>query len=428
MSLPVSMQYNLGGSQAIPSRTRLARFDSTNSSYVSESNNKIIIPISADGFINTEDAYLYMTITNNSTTQPATLDGNAACVINKVDIAVQGSSGKVETLDRYSLYHLYDELWNMSSEELNWLNATSGGCVIQESPLGWSPIGDALAAGGGAASWTVKLKCGFLNDLYKKALPQGLPQFQLEITLNSAVSAFTHHASAAAHSYTVNNVRFYAPVYQILDESIMAQYNNQLRSSATSWVGKAVGTIINSSATGASVQSFQLNPSYKSLNALVTLNRQADKIAAAASDCNTAFNLTGVTEFKYVLNGMNTPSDGIQFTAATDLARAYIEGAKSHAPHGHAYAKNHGLTALRFGAGNAIGAAAGSGCLAVSLKRFTSDPNLIFQGLNTAASSAPSTLQVTFDSNNAAAQDVTTFAYYDCMWTLTPDGMVVATF
>jgi len=428
MSLPESMQYNLGGQASVPARTRLARFDSTNTSYVSESNNKIIIPVSADGFISTADSYLYMTITNNSTTQPATLDGNIACVINKIEISVQGSSGKVETMDRYSVYHLYDQLWNMSSEELTFLNATAGGCVIQESPLGWSPIGDSLAAGGGQASWTMKLKMGFLNDLFQKALPMTLPQFQLEITLNSATAALTHHASAAAHTYTITNARYYAPVFQILDENVMANYTQSLRSQTISWVGQCVGTIINTNATGASTQSFQLNPRYQSLNALVTCQRQADKISAAASDCNTAMNMLGVEKYQYRINGENMPSDGIDYTASTDIARAYREASRSMAKHGHVYAKSHGLTALRFQSANAIGTGSGSGSMSVALKRFSDDKRLIFQGLNTSTNSAPTTLQVTYASTNNAVSDLTTFALYDCMWILSPDGMVVATF
>ena len=94
-NLPQSMQYTLTGADTIPSTTRLHRWDSTNSSYVSESNNVAHIPIAADGFIDSSNGYLFMTITNNSTTQPANLDGNGVCVINKLEISVQGSSGKV---------------------------------------------------------------------------------------------------------------------------------------------------------------------------------------------------------------------------------------------------------------------------------------------------------------------------------------------
>ena len=120
-SLPTSMLYSITGSDSIPSRTRLSRFDATNSSYNSGSNNKILIPVSADGFIDTSKSYLYFKLTNNSTSAADAgikLDGNAACVIDKLEIAVAGSS-IVETIDRYNIYHLMEQDWNSSINDLN---------------------------------------------------------------------------------------------------------------------------------------------------------------------------------------------------------------------------------------------------------------------------------------------------------------------
>ena len=114
-SLPMSMRYTITGSDAIPSRTRLSRFDATSSSYASNSNNKILIPVQADGFLDTTKSYLYVKVKSNHAdggNVVCNFDGNVASIIDKVEISIAGSSGKVETLERYNLFHLYDQGWN----------------------------------------------------------------------------------------------------------------------------------------------------------------------------------------------------------------------------------------------------------------------------------------------------------------------------
>ena len=57
-SLPLSMRYSVSGSDAIPAKTNLSRFDATSSSYNSASNNKILIPVNAgDKFLDVSKGY-----------------------------------------------------------------------------------------------------------------------------------------------------------------------------------------------------------------------------------------------------------------------------------------------------------------------------------------------------------------------------------
>ena len=244
-SLPTSMLYSITGSDSIPSRTRLSRFDATNSSYNSGSNNKILIPVSADGFIDTSKSYLYFKLTNNSTSAADAgikLDGNAACVIDKLEIAVAGSS-IVETIDRYNIYHLMEQDWNSSINDLTFSQAVYGG----GAPALEAVSQGAAVAEGGSSHFCVKLNCAFLNSYYHKALPMGLPQITIQITLASGVQALiSQNADLAVNTYSLDEVRYYAPVYTILDEQIMAQYSQQISSSPTAFIGQSAGTIINS--------------------------------------------------------------------------------------------------------------------------------------------------------------------------------------
>ena len=435
-SLPMSMRYTITGSDAIPSRTRLNRFDATSASYASNSNNKILIPVQADGFIDTSKSYLFLKVQSDHTSagnNSVKLDGNVASIIDKLEISVSGSSGKVETLDRYNVYHLYDQVWNSGLEDITYQQAVNGGCA---PALDWSGLGAELAVAGAVANFKVlalKLKSGFLNSYFGKALPMGLPQFTIEITLASGVQAFVASgADVANNHYTVSEARFYAPVYQILDDGIMAQYKNQIASSPTMWVSQSYDTIINTITATASKQTKQLNASYRSLNGMVSLMRPSANMNSAVKHINTAFNITGVVSYLYRIGGVQFPSDSLDIesvegrTAGLNISRVYMEASKTLAPHGHTHAKTTAVNQTRFVKADATGST-GAGSLCISLTRF-SDDRLVNLGLNTAGSSAPSTLEVDFGSNTPAAQDLTTFALYDCVWIMNPNGTVERSF
>jgi hypothetical protein len=443
-SLPLSMRYSVTGADAIPSRTRLNRFDATSSSYASNSNNKILIPVQADGFIDATKSYLYLKVQSNHTSgnnAAVKLDGNVAALIDKIEIAVAGSSGKVETLDRYNIFHLYDQTWNSGVEEITYQQAVNGGSA---PALEWVAQGAALANTGGHGGVSdfkvlaLKLKSGFLSSYFGKAMPQGLPQFTIEITLADGIQAFiAQNADVAVNTYNVSECRFYAPVYQILDEQVMAAYSRQITSQPTMWVAQSYSTIINTVAAIASKQTMQLNASFRSLNGMVSLMRPSGNINNKEKNVLTAFNITKVVSYLYRIGGQQYPQDAIDINsvettanganAGLNISRAYMEAAKTLAPHGHTHAKSTAVSQLRFITADAAGDAVGAGSLCINLTRF-SDDRLVNLGLNTSGSSAPSTLEIDFGAAAPAAQDLTTFCLYDCVWMLNPNGTVERSF
>lgn len=439
-SLPMSMRYTITGADAIPSRTRLSRFDATSSEYTSNSNNKILIPVQADGFIDTSKSYLYLKVQSLHTSagnHAVNFDGNVAAVIDKLEISVSGSSGKVETLDRYNVYHLYDQVWNSGVEDITYQQAVNGGSA---PALEWDAKGATLSKTGGHNNVSdfkilaVKLKSGFLNSYFNKALPMGLPQFTIEITLADGIQAFiAANADVAVNTYKVSQARFYAPVYQILDEGVMGAYTRQIQSSPTMWVSQSFSTIINTVAAQAAKQTLQLNASFRSLNGLITLMRPSANINNKLKNVLTAFNITGVVSYLYRIGGIQYPSDTIDLNSVEatanglDISRAYMEAGKTLAPHGHKHSKTTAVSQTRFIAADAAGDDVGAGSLCVSLVRFADD-RLVNLGLNTAGSSAPSTVEIDFGSTTPAAQDTTTYALYDCVWIMNPNGMVERSF
>jgi len=432
-SLPLSMRYSITGADSINSKTKLHRFDSTSASYNSASNNKILIPVAADSFIDTANSYLYCQITNNAVdaagADKSSFCFNANSIIEKLEIAVSGSSGKVETIDRYNLFAVSDDLWNSGPAELVHLQATAGGNTPSYPES--NALGFALSEGGAAGNAltvALKLKGAFLDAYYGKALPQGMPQFTIEITLADHKNAFVAAGAASPLTYTVDNVRFYAPCYNILDEGIMSSYAQQLSSSPTMWMGESVGTIINSIAAAGGKQVSQINASYRSLNALISIMRSTGDVGVSLNNGISRSTLNNITEFVYRIKGELFPSDSIEYST-TNVSRAYIENLKAWAHHGEARAKTTAVSLTQF---NKIGTAAGSagadtdghGMMSLSLKRFN-DERLVNVGMDTSGSSAPSTLEITF-SASPAANDLTTLAKHDVMFVLQPNGVIQA--
>lgn len=441
-SLPMSMRYTITGADAIPSRTRLSRFDATSSTYASNSNNKILIPVQADGFLDTTKSYLYVKVQSKHTdagSVACNFDGNVASIIEKVEISVAGSSGKVETLDRYNLYHLYNQVWNSGVEDITYQQAVNGGSA---PALEWTALGAQLEVAGGVAAavnnadfaiLAIKLNSGFLNSYFNKALPQGLPQFTIEITLASGTTAFVYGANNANLNYEVSEARFYAPVYQILDENVMGAYTRQITSSPTMWVAQSYSTIINVLAAIGSKQTLQLNASFRSLNGMITLLRPSGNMNNKEKNILTATNITKVVSYLYRIGGQQYPQDNLDITSITtqtaglNISRAYMEASKTLAPHGKTHAHSTAVSKTRFCAADAAGAAVGAGSLCINLTRF-SDDRLVNLGLNTAGNSAPSTLEVDCGGSAPAPQDATTFCLYDCVWVMNPNGMIERSF
>ena len=431
-SLPLSMRYSVSGADAIPAKTTLSRFDATSSSYNSGSNNKILIPVNAgDKFLDVSKGYLHFNVVSNHTDAGAVtalMIGNGACVISKMEIACAGSSGKVESIDNYNVYHLYDGLWKSNVNDLTYLQAVAGaGAPALESKA----RGVALTkAAGSSVNCCIALKGAFLNPYYGKALPAGMNQFTIEITLDSLKNAFVESGASAdaPFTFTLSEVRYYAPTYQVLDEQIMASYAQQVSSQPIMWIGESVNAITNTIAAATGKQTLQINSSYRSLNGLCTLIRTSASLENMNKNSLNAVNIDKVTSYKYRIMSESYPSDDID-VSATNTGRAYIEASKVFAPHGKAQSVCSAVSLTQFKAAATADAvnldAACHGSLCVDLKKF-SDERLVMAGLDTSAG-GPSTIEMTF-SSAPLASTATTLALHDRMFIHAPNGVITAQF
>ena len=425
-ALPMSMRYALQSVDAVPSTLTLRRFDANNgASWTPSGANEIRIPVQADGFLDVNKHYLYMTITNNDDAATA-LQGNIGCVIEQLRIESQGV--ELERIDRYNLLNNNAPFWNGSLNKAVCMNSALSG--------GAEPTGDAKVFSAGGVSITnahsknlvlaLELS-GFLSHHHNKALPQGIAQFEIIIRLQDAVTALKGNGSAPA--YTITNPRFYCPVYTIDDAGIMNQYRQMVGARGVNWTGDTYKTYINSITDSAGTQVLQINDRSSSLLSLISFIRKADLIAAKNNNGLACTTVKGVDKYHYQIGGVNYPQSGVDVAIGANglnIGRIYNEGLKAFASDGFPYGESL-ITAVKFVKTSADGAADGAdsscSCVAVDLKRFD-DNRLSLVGLNTARNSVPNTLELLTSTDLEGASDVTTYAKCEAEYFMAPDGRI----
>ena len=467
-NLPASMRYSVTSVPAVEASSTLARFDSSNgnSGFSATGADQIRIRVKADGFMDTSKHYLFFKV--NTTTAGANIDGDANCFFDRVSIESNGVL--IEQIDRYALYSGIKRNWDSDNSELikscgesgadylkanqavgafadvagadvaallasvntqkdAFIAATNG--LALETAL--SNLGDALVAAE-SKEFAIQLNSGMLKNVYEKALPEGLNEFEIILRLKSATSAVVG-TGAGNNDYTIDNPRLYCPVYKIENGDVMASFRNAMAAQGVSWVGMTAKTYINSMANSANKQIFQINDRSQSLCGLVSAIRSNDADTARLDYSNTAtlVNFAGghVQSYVYKLMGQNYPQSEIEMNLAENglnVSRAYEEAMKAWARPGHKYS-NCNVTLNQFksvknaytSAVNSASMDAGKGLVSVDLKVFD-EKTLRMTGINTAQYGAPGTLEITMSGAPGAVQDITTYALIQAIYVVNPNG------
>jgi hypothetical protein len=444
-NIPRSMRYGLQSATAIQASTVLARFSSINgTSFTPAGSNQIRIRVSAQGFLDGEKHYLQFTITN--ATAAMHVDTHAGSFIDRMRIEANGVV--VEEINSYGLYNSIQQTYNSDLSKV-FKNATQSGsaqleCVNLDS-AGTTENGKIIKAEVGALGeefssghskvFTIQLESGLLKNHHKKALPDGLVELDLILTLagnNQAVVA----ASGSAPTWTLSDPALFAPVYRIENADVMAAYRQTVQAGGLMWSGTTAKTYINSVANSAGTKSLQINDRSLSCLGLVTALRDAgvnsviDKYANGAYGYNDG---TGtVTRMKYQINGVNYPQSDIDIVAAADglnVGRAHEESIKALARDGMPYSEGTVSRHQLKGSVNDVFASATDtastavpkGLLAVSLKKFD-DAMLRMTGLNTSANSSPNVLEIVHTAFAAGGLEATTFSICEAFFQMSPNG------
>ena len=467
-NLPASMRYSVTSVPAVEASSTLARFDSSNgnSGFSATGADQIRIRVKADGFMDTSKHYLFFKV--NTPTAGANIDGDASSFFDRMTIESNGVL--IEQIDRYALYSGIKRNWDSDNSELikacgesgadylkanqavgafanvagadvaallasvntqkdAFIAATNG--LALETAL--SNLGDALVAAE-SKEFAIQLNSGMLKNVYEKALPEGLNEFEIILRLKSATGAVVG-TGAGNNDYTIDNPRLYCPVYKIENGDVMASFRNAMAAQGASWVGMTAKTYINSMANSANKQIFQINDRSQSLCGLVSAIRSNDADTQRLDYSNTAtlVNFAGghVQSYVYKLMGQNFPQSEIEMNLAENglnVSRAYEEAMKAWARPGHKYS-NCNVTLNQFkslknaytSATNPAAMDGGKGLVSVDLKVFDSK-ELRMKGINTAVSGAPGTLEITMSGAPGAVQDITTYALIEAVYVVNPNG------
>ncbi len=439
-NIPKSMRYGLQSATAIQASTVLARFSSINgTTFTPAGSNQIRIRVSAMGFLDGEKHYLQFTITN--ATAAMFVDTHAGSFIDRMRIEANGVV--VEEINSYGLYNSIQQTYNSDLSKV-FKNATeSGSGQLEIKDVGDGVAGTIVKAEVGALGeefttghskvFCIQLQSGLLKNHHKKALPDGLVELDIILTLagnNQAV------LSAGAATWTLSDPALFAPVYKVENADVMNAYRQTVASEGIMWSGNTCKTYINSVALAAGTKSLQINDRSLSCLGLITALRASGVNSAIAKYSNGAYgykdSATGVLQrFKYQINGVNYPQSDIDVVVGDNglnVGRAHEESLKALAKDGKPYSEanvsrhqlkgsvNDGYTS----ATNTKSTEVPKGLISVSLKKF--DDNMLrMTGLNTSANSSPNVLEMTHAAWNADLE-ATTFSLVEAFYQMAPNG------
>ena len=443
-NIPKSMRYGLQSATAIQASTVLARYSSINgTSFTPAGSNQIRIRVSAMGFLDGEKHYLQFTITNAAAGM--FVDGHAGSFIDRMRIEANGVV--VEEINSYSLYNSIQQTYNSDLSKVFKNAVQSGAAQLEITNLDSNDASDDKKiikaevgslgeefSTGHSKVFCIQLESGLLKNHHKKALPDGLVELDIILTLagnNQAVIA----ANGSAPTWTLSDPALFAPVYKIENADVMNAYRQTVASEGVMWSGQTAKTYINAVANSAGTKSLQINDRSLSCLGLVTALRDAGVNSVIEKYANGAYGYNDGTgtcnRFKYQINGVNYPQSDCDIVATANglnVGRAYEESVKALAKDGKAYSDANVSRHQLKGSVNDTYAAADThstevpkGLLSVSLKKF--DDNMLrMTGLNTSANSSPNVLEFTHTAFAAGGLEATTFSIVEAFFQMAPNG------
>lgn len=420
LDLPTAVRYGQQLPSAVDGTQTLSRFQSSNgNTFKSNGANEIRINVSAPGFLIGDQGYLQFDLTNDSANDLA-LQGSAACIFNQLRIESNGV--ELERIENYGLLSYILDAAEGSTSSANMLTMAGG-----SSPVGSSWVGTGqTVATTATSSFTVKLKSGFLTNSLKKAIPLvGTGGITIILRLETNLAKSVKASANTISSITVSNPTYFAPVFQINDADFAQRYQAMLSQVGLEWTGVSYKHYQNALTATATTQVGQLNDRSRSLRGFVTAVRPDASVVTAATAQSFSCCIEDISKYEYDISGQTYPLSGVEYSQ-TKFGRAMEEMNKLLSVTGttrvsmNNFISKHDDLAVGNGA---VGRAGSDSCglLCVDLKRYNDHGKLSMTGINTAASTTPSTVQITKDATGVT-QTLNTYAVVDALYRLDSSG------
>jgi hypothetical protein len=357
---------------------------------------------------------------------------------------IEANGVVVEEINQYALYNSIQQTYNSDLSKIFKNAVQAGGAQLEVKDVAtagniikaeYGSLGEAIATGNSKV-FCIQLESGLLKNSLNKALPDGLVELDIILTLSEVNTAVI---STGAPTWTLSNPSLYAPVYKIENADVMNAYRQTVASEGVMIQGQTCKTYINSVSSAAGTKSLQINDRSLSCLGLVTALRDAGAASAntkysvgaygfRSNDANTD---GSVTKMKYMINGVNKPQSDININVATnglDLGRVYEESIKALAKNGKHYSEaNVSRHQLKGSVSDVYASATDTastevpkGLLSVDLKKF--DDNMLrMVGENTSANSSPNVLEFT---HTALPNDLeaVTYSLVEAFFSMGPTG------
>ena len=413
--------------------------------------NVVRIPVSADAFIDGPNSYIRCDLKNTTTaTKTAGVDYPQS-FIRRVRI-ISGDGIVIEDIDGYNRLYagilyptqasmgMYSEggITNAQNDQFKSTSATSASgnplAYVTTTATNATPLhnDDAQLAAAGSAGDNVhlcfNLACGFLNmDKYIPALMMS-SGFLIELTLDVAGSLGVSDAAFSASAWELSNIRYEAHLVNLDREfsdrlrmvmeasgGVLQLASSTYRHFSGPWAGAAPTATINCPVRAKSIKSILFK---NTIEADVTGNAKY----GISSGCSHA-----IEEFQFRVGSVNYPSQPVNCgVAAANKAIPYMELRKAFGTlndylHGSPLLQKDTYLASPT-ASSAKDAGAILGPLGYSFDAFPS--TALESGVNSAANSLVTTLEVKGSTAGSTATTVDIYAMVDMMVYINLDGSV----
>ena len=314
VAYPLGVRYNVGIVEGVAGSRNLVKFQAENpSTFTGVNNNVVRIPVSSGSFLDLKNAVLGYKFKNTSQggSTECTLDGGAACVIQRLRV-LSNQGLEIERLDQYGQLHAILDQYSGSltslisncamdggARRISYstkqpslsIAASTSGVLADGTVISTGAIGDSITIAnevGGkgymqeecdtlntaiSRNYQFGLKAGFFNPSTAKMLPPNV-SFVLELTLAAPASCIKTAATTPA--YEATNFILSVPSVNILDVAAMNRLNERL-SRGVSYKCTSFNHHVNTLTSGAGSASLQIGDRSLVLKGLISVIRpQAD--------------------------------------------------------------------------------------------------------------------------------------------------------